>query len=56
MVVPNDEVVRLGLEEGKVVEVNLEVVDGVALPPDLQVALDAVWAWLEPGLRYLKDR
>jgi hypothetical protein len=56
LAIPDDEVARLGLEEDQVVEVSLEIVDGVALPPDLQVALDRLWPRLEPGLNYLKDR
>ena len=54
--IPDAEVSCLSMEEGQVVDVKLEVVDGVALPPDLQLALDRLWPRLEPGLRYLKDR
>jgi antitoxin component of MazEF toxin-antitoxin module len=55
--IPDDEVTRLGVEEGATLRVDLSpMAETQELLPDVRAALDASWQRNEPGYRYLADR
>lgn len=57
LLLPTDEVERLGWREGQTVSVGIRPrEDDVGVPPDLRAAFEASWEEREEAYRYLAER